>query len=347
MPLKQLKITKQITLREGEAIDKYLQQIHSIPRLKVEEEIACTQEIKKGFAFEEELKARKKEYHLLVRQHKNKPSASLAAKVKRADKALLKLRKKGIEIRKNAKEAKEKLVLGNLRFVISVVKKYQNRKLPMNDLINEGNIGLIKAAERFDETRGFKFISYAVWWIRQHILQALEEQSKGRVRLPMNKVGERLKIFRVIPKLTKKLQRPPTYYEIAEELGISVEAVIFTQEVSVKPLSIDAPFKQGEESTLADVVPNEEALAPEQTLERSSQHEILATAIEKLTPRAQAVIKDWYGFGRKNSATKSLEDIATDMKLTPERARQIKEEAIRDLRLILKENHTYEGLYPV
>ena len=225
--------------------------------------------------------------------------------------------------------ALEKMVKANLRFVVSVAKQYQSQGLSLSDLINEGNMGLIKAAKRFDETRGFKFISYAVWWIRQAILQALAEQSRV-VRLPLNKVGALNKISKIKARLEKKYEREPTSEEIAKALETTAIEVSDTLKISGKHLSIDAQFTPGDDNTLLDVLKNEKDPAPDNQLFDDSLKEEIENALESLTIREREVIVLYFGIGKESSMT--LEEIGTKFGLTRERVRQIKEKAIRRLR---------------
>ncbi|MFA8344062.1 MAG: RNA polymerase sigma factor RpoD/SigA [Rhodothermaceae bacterium] len=234
-----------------------------------------------------------------------------------------------IRIRKGDQLALEKLVKSNLRFVVSVAKQYQNQGLSLGDLINEGNLGLIKAANRFDETRGFKFISYAVWWIRQSILQALAEQSRI-VRLPLNRVGALNKIGKAYSTLEQEFEREPSAQELAKELDMDVEEVSETLKISGRQVSVDAPFSSGEENRLLDVLHNDQQPDPDYTLmDASLKHEI-QTALGSLTQREAEVVKLYFGLEYEHSLT--LEEIGEKFNLTRERVRQIKEKAIRRLR---------------
>ena len=231
-------------------------------------------------------------------------------------------------IRKGDREALEKLTKANLRFVVSVAKQYQNQGLSLPDLINEGNLGLIKAAEKFDETRGFKFISYAVWWIRQSILQALAEQSRI-VRLPLNQVGSLNKINKALQKFEQENERKPSAEELAIELDITVEKVRDSLRVSGRHISMDAPFVEGEDNSLLDVMINDDApLADRKLINESLQKEI-DRALSTLTDRESEIIKMFFGLG---SQEMTLEEIGDKFQLTRERVRQIKEKAIRRLR---------------
>jgi RNA polymerase primary sigma factor len=230
---------------------------------------------------------------------------------------------------KEGDKALETMVKANLRFVVSVAKQYQSQGLSLSDLINEGNMGLIKAAKRFDETRGFKFISYAVWWIRQAILQALAEQSRV-VRLPLNKVGALNKISKIKASLEKKFEREPTSEEIAYALETTAIEVSDTLKISGKHLSIDAQFNPGDDNTLLDVLRNEKDPSPDQDLFDNSLKEEIEIALESLTIREREVIVLYFGIGKDSSMT--LEEIGMKFGLTRERVRQIKEKAIRRLR---------------
>jgi RNA polymerase primary sigma factor len=232
-------------------------------------------------------------------------------------------------IKKGDQKALEKLTKANLRFVVSVAKQYQNQGLSLGDLINEGNLGLIKAAKRFDETRGFKFISYAVWWIRQSILQALAEQSRI-VRLPLNRVGALNKIGKAFSTLEQEFEREPSASELAEELDMSLFEVADTLKISGRHLSMDAPFAQGEENRLLDVIQDERTPLPDHQLIKESLSKEVERALGTLTEREAEVIRLYFGLGREHSLT--LEEIGEKFQLTRERVRQIKEKAIRRLR---------------
>jgi RNA polymerase primary sigma factor len=233
------------------------------------------------------------------------------------------------KIRAGDQDALDRLTKANLRFVVSVSKQYQNQGLSLPDLINEGNLGLIKAAQRFDETRGFKFISYAVWWIRQSILQALAEQSRI-VRLPLNQVGALNKINRMFAKLEQVHDRPPTFEEIAQALDISVEKVAESMKVSGRQISVDAPFTDGESSTLLDVMQNTDLPDTDQQLLKESLLAEIERSLSTLTEKEREVIILFYGIGIKNALT--LEEIGDRFDLTRERVRQIKEKGIKRLR---------------
>lgn len=232
-------------------------------------------------------------------------------------------------IKKNDQEALEKLTKANLRFVVSVAKQYQNQGLSLGDLINEGNLGLIKAAKRFDETRGFKFISYAVWWIRQSILQALAEQSRV-VRLPLNRVGALNKIGKAFSNLEQEFEREPSASEIAEELEMTPYEVSDTLKISGKHLSLDAPFNQGDDNRLLDVIEDEQQQPPDEVLMQESLRIEVQRALTTLSEREAEVIKLYFGLDREHPLT--LEEIGERFNLTRERVRQIKEKAIRRLR---------------
>ena len=233
------------------------------------------------------------------------------------------------KIRDGDQYALEKLTRANLRFVVSVAKQYQNQGLSLPDLINEGNLGLIKAARRFDETRGFKFISYAVWWIRQSILQALAEQSRI-VRLPLNQVGSLNKINKAYSKLEQEFEREPTADEIAELLDLPIDKVSDTMKVSGRHVSMDAPFANGEESSLLDVLVNHDSLKADAGLIMESLSKEIDRALSTLTERERDVVKLFFGIGLNHGLT--LEEIGDKFDLTRERVRQIKEKAIRRLR---------------
>ncbi|MFN9303702.1 MAG: RNA polymerase sigma factor RpoD/SigA [Candidatus Kapaibacterium sp.] len=224
--------------------------------------------------------------------------------------------------------ALERLVKANLRFVVSVAKQSQNQGLSLGDLINEGNLGLIKAAKRFDETRGFKFISYAVWWIRQSILQALAEQSRI-VRLPLNRVGALNKIGKKFSELEQAFEREPTAAELAEQLEMSVAEIAETIKISGRHLSVDAPFVQGEDNRLLDILPNDQQPPPDSELMRESLRVEVQQVLNTLTQREAEVIKYYFGL---DGVVLTLEEIGEKFNLTRERVRQIKEKAIRRLR---------------
>ncbi len=233
------------------------------------------------------------------------------------------------KIKQGDMSALEKLTRANLRFVVSVAKQYQNQGLSLADLINEGNIGLIKAAKRFDETRGFKFISYAVWWIRQAILQALAEQSRI-VRLPLNRVGTLHKIGKISSRLEQGLGRVPSPEEIAKELELSEGEVADTLKISNSHLSLDAPFSVSEDNSLIDILEDEFQPSPDEALLCSSLRVEIEKALDSLTPREAEVINLYFGLSHDKALT--LEEIGARFSLTRERVRQIKEKAIRRLR---------------
>jgi len=232
-------------------------------------------------------------------------------------------------VKQGDQDALNKLVQANLRFVVSVAKQYQNQGLSLGDLINEGNLGLIKAAKRFDETKGFKFISYAVWWIRQAILQALAEQSRI-VRLPLNRVGALHKIGKVSSDLEQSYGREPSAEEIAEELDMSPSEVTDTLKISSRHLSLDAPFQEGEDNRLLDVLEDEVQAPPDEELFDEALQREVEKALSTLTDREAEVIRLYFGIGREKPMT--LEQIGHKFGLTRERVRQIKEKAIRRLR---------------
>ncbi|NQT27911.1 sigma-70 family RNA polymerase sigma factor [candidate division KSB1 bacterium] len=232
-------------------------------------------------------------------------------------------------IKKGDQDALEMLTKANLRFVVSVAKQYQNQGLTLGDLINEGNLGLIKAAKRFDETRGFKFISYAVWWIRQSILQALAEQSRV-VRLPLNRVGALNKIGKAFSSLEQEFEREPSATEIAKELDMTAFEVSDTLKISGKHLSLDAPFNQGDDNRLLDVIQDDQQPPPDDILLDESLRIEVKRALKTLSDREAEVIRLYFGLGREHPLT--LEEIGEQFHLTRERVRQIKEKAIRRLR---------------
>ncbi|PKP51851.1 MAG: RNA polymerase subunit sigma [Bacteroidetes bacterium HGW-Bacteroidetes-1] len=232
-------------------------------------------------------------------------------------------------IKQGDRAALEKLTKANLRFVVSVSKQYQNQGLSLPDLINEGNLGLIKAAQRFDETRGFKFISYAVWWIRQSILQALAEQSRI-VRLPLNKIGSINKINKAYAKLEQEFEREPNAEEIADVLEVTENEVKESMKNAGRHVSMDAPLIQDEENNMYDVLRSEEAITPETELLYESLRKEIDRAISTLTPRESDVIKLYFGLNGSHPMT--LEEIGEKFDLTRERVRQIKEKAIRRLK---------------
>ena len=232
-------------------------------------------------------------------------------------------------IREGDQAALEKLTKANLRFVVSVAKQYQNQGLSLPDLINEGNLGLIKAAQRFDETRGFKFISYAVWWIRQSILQALAEQSRI-VRLPLNQVGSLNKINKAFSKLEQEFEREPSPEELSKVLEIPEEKIADTMRVSGRHVSMDAPFVQGEDNSLLDVLVNHDSPRADTALMNESLQKEIERSLSTLTDKEREIIRLFFGIGMNHGLT--LEEIGTKFNLTRERVRQIKEKAIRRLR---------------
>ncbi len=237
-------------------------------------------------------------------------------------------------IRKGDQSAIEKLTRANLRFVVSVAKQYQNQGLSLPDLINEGNLGLIKAAEKFDETRGFKFISYAVWWIRQSIMQAINEQSRI-VRLPLNQVSSLSKYNKAVSEFEQKHQRKPSPEELSKILELPQEKVVDTMRVSGKHVSVDAPFVQGEENSLLDVLENTDSLVADSSLMEESLSKEIERAFSTLTERERTILRLSFGIGTQEM---SLEEIGDKFGLTRERVRQIREKAIRRLRNTSRSN---------
>ncbi len=274
--MRQLKITKSITNRESQSLEKYLQEIGREELITAEEEVRLARKIKEG-----------------------------------------------------DQNALDRLTKANLRFVVSVAKQYQNQGLSLPDLINEGNLGLIKAAKRFDETRGFKFISYAVWWIRQSILQALAEQSRI-VRLPLNQVGSLNKISKAYSKLEQEFEREPSPEELSKLLELPSEKITDTMRVSGKHVSMDAPFVQGEDNSLLDVLENSDSPRADGLLMNESLQKEIDRSLSTLTEREREVIRLFFGIGMNHGLT--LEEIGAKFDLTRERVRQIKEKAIRRLR---------------
>jgi RNA polymerase primary sigma factor len=222
------------------------------------------------------------------------------------------------------------LVKSNLRFVVSVAKQYQNQGLKLSDLINEGNLGLVKAAKRFDETRGFKFISYAVWWIRQAILQALAEQSRI-VRLPLNKIGSINKINKVYAKLEQQNERIPSYVEIANELDLTEQNVAQSMKNSGRHLSMDAPFREGEESNFYSILGSEDSPKPDNSLMKKSLEIEISRALKTLPEKEAAIIKMYYGLNTQDT-TYSLAEIGETFNITRERVRQVKQRALNKLK---------------
>lgn len=290
MSMRQLKITKSITNRESQSLEKYLQEIGRVELISPEEEV-----------------------------------------------------KLAVMIRQGNQAALDKLTKANLRFVVSVAKQYQNQGLTLPDLINEGNVGLIKAAQRFDETRGFKFISYAVWWIRQSILQALAEQSRI-VRLPLNKVGLTNRISKAYSQLEQEYEREPTSEEIANLLDLETEEVAATMCTAVRHVSMDQPFSDSEEGSLMDVLENPNAESTDMHISfRLSLSTEIDRTLNTLTERQKDVIRFFFGIGIDHPL--SLEDIGEMYSLTRERVRQIKDKAITKLRSTSRCNllRTYLG----
>jgi len=269
----------------------------------------------------------------ITKQVTNRETASLDKYLQEIGKVDLITAEEEVELAQRVKQgdqlALEKLTKANLRFVVSVAKQYQNQGLTLPDLINEGNLGLIKAAQRFDETRGFKFISYAVWWIRQSILQALAEQSRI-VRLPLNKIGSINKINKTFAFLEQSHERPPSAEEIANELDMTINDVKESMKNSGRHVSMDAPLVEGEDSNLYDVLRSGESPNPDKELIHESLRTEIERALETLTPREADVIKLYFGLGNHHPMT--LEEIGETFDLTRERVRQIKEKAIRRLK---------------
>jgi RNA polymerase primary sigma factor len=269
----------------------------------------------------------------ITKQVTNRETASLDKYLQEIGKVDLITADEEVELAQRIKAgdqiALEKLTKANLRFVVSVAKQYQNQGLTLPDLINEGNLGLIKAAQRFDETRGFKFISYAVWWIRQSILQALAEQSRI-VRLPLNKIGSINKINKTYAFLEQSHERPPSAEEIAKELDMTINDVKESMKNSGRHVSMDAPLVEGEDSNLYDVLRSGESPNPDKELLHESLRTEIERALETLTPREADVIRVYFGLGNQHPMT--LEEIGETFDLTRERVRQIKEKAIRRLK---------------
>jgi RNA polymerase primary sigma factor len=277
MSMRQLKITKSITNRESQSLEKYLQEIGKVDLIGPDEEV------------------------------------SLATRIRQGD-----------------QKALDRLVNSNLRFVVSVAKQYQNQGLSLPDLINEGNFGLIKAALRFDETRGFKFISYAVWWIRQSILQALAEQSRI-VRLPLNKVGLTNRVGKAYQQLEQEYEREPTPEEVANLLEISLEEIAATMGIGLRHVSVDTPLSEGDDGTLLDTMENPNAEKTDRLIEHyESLEKDVQSSLRTLTDRQKAVLCYFFGIGIDHPL--SLEDIGEKFHLTRERVRQIKDKAINKLK---------------
>lgn len=245
------------------------------------------------------------------------------------------------QIRKGDRKALERLTKANLRFVVSVAKQYQNKGLSLPDLINEGNLGLIKAAERYDETRGFKFISYAVWWIRQSILQAIAEQSRI-VRLPLNQVGSVNRIARELNKFEQENERKPSVEEMADRIDLPEEKIAEAMKINTHHVSMDAPFADGEDNSLLDFLPNTDSPSTDNVLDQESLRTEIGRVLDVLNDREQKVIKSFFGIGMQEM---TLEEIGDKYNLTRERVRQIKEKAIRRLRYNTKSKtlKTYLG----
>ena len=245
------------------------------------------------------------------------------------------------QIKKGDRKALERLTKANLRFVVSVAKQYQNKGLSLPDLINEGNLGLIKAAERYDETRGFKFISYAVWWIRQSILQAIAEQSRI-VRLPLNQVGSVNRIARELNKFEQENERKPSVEEMADRIDLPEEKIAEAMKINTHHVSMDAPFADGEDNSLLDFLPNTDSPSTDNVLDQESLRTEIGRELDVLNDREQKVIKAFFGIGMQEM---TLEEIGDKYNLTRERVRQIKEKAIRRLRYNTKSKtlKTYLG----
>lgn len=277
--MRQLKITKSITNRESESLDKYLMEIGKEELISIEEEVELSQRIKKG-----------------------------------------------------DRKALERLTRANLRFVVSVAKQYQNQGLSLPDLINEGNLGLIRAAEKFDETRGFKFISYAVWWIRQSILQAIAEQSR-LVRLPLNQVGSAGKIARAVNKFEQENERHPSAEELSEAIDMPSDKIDETILATSHHMSVDAPFSDGDDGSLLDILVNDDAPMADRQLVVESLRTEINEALKSLSERERNVVEASFGI---NQPELTLDEIGTKYGLTRERVRQIKEKALRRLRVSTK-----------
>lgn len=262
----------------------------------------------------------------------NRESASLDKYLQEIGKEELISVSEEVELAQRIKQgdhaALEKLTKANLRFVVSVAKQYQNQGLSLPDLINEGNLGLIRAAQKFDETRGFKFISYAVWWIRQSILQALAEQSRI-VRLPLNQVGSLNKISKELSKFEQENERRPSPEELAERLDMPVDKISDTMKVSGRSISVDAPFVEGEDNSLLDVLPNDDSPMADASLNQESLSKEVDRALKQLYDREREILKMFFGIGCQEM---TLEEIGAKFDLTRERVRQIKEKAIRRLK---------------
>jgi RNA polymerase primary sigma factor len=284
MSMRQLKITKSITNRESQSLEKYLQEIGKVELISPEDEVKLARLIKQG-----------------------------------------------------DQNALDRLTKANLRFVVSVAKQYQNQGLSLPDLINEGNLGLIKAAQRFDETRGFKFISYAVWWIRQSILQALAEQARI-VRLPLNKVGLTNRVQKAYSQLEQEFEREPSAEELAEVLQMDIEEVSATLSISTRHVSVDTPLSEGEDNTLLDVLENTNTDRTDLEVDHKESLKMeIDRSMKALTERQKEVICYFFGIGVDHPM--SLEDIGEKFNLTRERVRQIKDKAITKLRTTQRSKH--------
>lgn len=278
--MKQLKISKQITNRESESLEKYLSEIAKVALITMEEEVELARRIREGDTV-----------------------------------------------------ALDKLTKANLRFVVSVAKQYQHRGLPLNDLINEGNVGLMKAGLRFDDTRGFKFISYAVWWIRQSIIQAIAEQSRV-VRLPLNRVGSLSKMSRAAAVLEQNLERDPTPDELAESIGSTAELVSENLSISQRTVSADAPLRFDEHTSLMDTLPDAHAVAPDDRLMQSALKLDIQRVLSTLSHRQMEIVVLYFGLNDQEPLT--LEEIGAKFSITRERVRQIKEGATRELKKYMR-----------
>lgn len=278
--MRQLKITKNITSRNSEALDRYLTEIAREPMLSPDEEAQLAQQIHRGG--------------------------------------------------KEGERARDRLVNGNLRFVVSVAKQYQHQGISLTDLINEGNVGLVKAAEKFDETRGFKFISYAVWWIRQSIMEALAVKSR-LVRMPLNQVGIYGRVSRVMEQFLQIHGRQPSVHEIAAETGLDEEQIKTAMSASTRATSIDAPMSNDDEGSMADTLSSDDSyLKSDSQLDRESMNQFINDLLkEVLNPREQKIVRESFGIGE---VEKSLEEIADNMGMTRERIRQVREKALRKIR---------------
>lgn len=274
--MRQLKITKQVTLRDSKAVTAYLNEVSKIPLITAEEEVELAHRIKTG-----------------------------------------------------DQQALDKLVRSNLRFVVSVAKQYQGQGMNLSDLINEGNLGLVKAAQRFDETRGFKFISYAVWWIRQSIISAISNQGR-MIRLPSNKIGALKKIYRAYSHLEQTHERPPTAQEIANEIDMNVADVKLSMKNSGRHLSMDAPIKDGETTDRYALTKSKDALKPDESLMQEALQTDLEMVLDELPGRQSDILKMYFGIG--NNRATSMGEIGEIFGITRERVRQIKDRAIRNLR---------------